>query len=461
MFEKVLIANRGEIALRIIRACKELGIRTVAVYSEADVDSLHVQLADEAICIGGAPSNESYLKIDRIMSAAEIGDVDAIHPGYGFLAENPHFAEVCESCNIKFIGPSSRAMQAMGDKNAARMFARKAGVPVTAGSDGIVETESDAIRIAKKIGYPVMVKASAGGGGRGMRTAHNEPSLKSAFHSARHEAEKAFGNEQVYIEKLIVNPHHIEFQIVADSHGRMVHLGERDCSIQRRNQKVIEECPSPLMTPGLRKKMGNAALKLAKSVGYENAGTIEFLVDQDRHFYFIEMNTRIQVEHTITEEVYGCDLVKEQIRIAAGEPLSPHVAHATPRLHAIECRINAEDPERDFQPSPGRIDFYYAPGGRGVRIDSHVYTGYTVPPYYDSMIAKLITVGATRASAIARMRRALDEYYITGIKTTVPFHSAIMRNAEFRDGTYDTGFVERVMNSDEFEIKPTPARLHE
>jgi acetyl-CoA carboxylase, biotin carboxylase subunit len=461
MFEKVLIANRGEIALRIIRACKELGIRTLAVYSEADVDSLHVQLADESICIGAPPSTESYLKIDRIMSAAEIGDVDAIHPGYGFLAENPHFAEVCESCNIKFIGPSSRAMHAMGDKNAARVFARKAGVPITPGSDGIVETESDAIKIAKKIGYPIMIKAVAGGGGRGMRTAHNEPSLKSAFHGARHEAEKAFGNEQIYLEKLIVNPHHVEFQIVADSHGHVVHLGERDCSIQRRNQKVIEECPSPLMTTGLRKKMGNAAVKLAKSVGYENAGTIEFLVDQERDFYFIEMNTRIQVEHTITEEVYGCDLVKEQIRIAAGQPLSPHVAHATPRLHAIECRINAEDPERDFQPSPGRIAFYYAPGGRGVRIDSHVYTGYSVPSYYDSMIAKIITVGATRINAIDRMRRALGEYYITGIKTTVPFHAAIMRSAEFRDGNYDTGFIERVMSSGKLELSAPATQLRE
>ena len=461
MFEKILIANRGEIALRVIRACKELGIRTLAVYSEADVDSLHVQLADESICIGAAPSSESYLKIDRIMSAAELGDVDAIHPGYGFLAENPHFAEVCESCNIKFIGPSSRAMQAMGDKNAARLFARKAGVPVTPGSDGIVETESDAIKIAKKIGYPVMIKASAGGGGRGLRTAHNEPSLKSAFHSARYEAEKAFGNEQVYIEKLIINPRHIEFQIVADSHGHIVHLGERDCSIQRRNQKVIEECPSPLMTPGLRKKMGNAAVKLAKSVGYENVGTVEFLVDKDRYFYFIEMNTRIQVEHTITEEVYGCDLVKEQIRIAAGEPLSPHIADATPRLHAIQCRINAEDPERDFQPSPGRIAFYYAPGGRGVRIDSHVYTGYTVPSHYDSLIAKLITVGATRINAIERMRRALGEDYITGIKTTVPFHAAIMRNGEFRDGRYDTSFIERVMSSGKLELTSPAIRLRE
>src|SRR5690242_2542826 len=461
MFEKVLIANRGEIALRVIRACKELGIRTLAVYSEADVDSLHVQLADEAICIGAAPSLESYLRIDRIMSAAEIGDVDAIHPGYGFLAENPHFVEVCESCNIKFIGPSSRAMQSMGDKNAARAAARKAGVPVTPGSDGIVDTEDEAMKIAKKLGYPVMIKAAGGGGGRGMRAAHNEPSLKSAFHSSRHEAQKAFGSEQVYLEKLIVNPHHIEFQIVADSHGRVVHLGERDCSIQRRNQKVIEECPSPLMTPGLRKKMGNAAVKLAKSVGYENAGTIEFLVDQDRHFYFIEMNTRIQVEHTVTEEVYGCDLVKEQIRIAAGEQLSEPVAHATPRLHAIQCRINAEDPARNFQPSAGKIAFYYAPGGRGIRVDSHVYTGYIVPPYYDSLIAKLIAVGASRGSTIDRMRRALDEYYITGIKTTVGFHNAIMRSMEFRQGKYDTGFVERLMSSDNFELIATPGRLHE
>ena len=461
MFEKILIANRGEIALRVIRACKELGIRTLAVYSEADVDSLHVQLADEAICIGAAPSSESYLKIDRILSAAEVGDVDAIHPGYGFLAENAHFAEVVESCKIKFIGPPVSAMQKMGDKNSARACARKAGVPVTPGSEGIVEDDKEAVKIAKKIGYPVMIKAVAGGGGRGMRVAHNEPSLMTGFHSARHEAEKAFGNGAVYMEKFIVAPHHIEFQIVGDSHGRIVHLGERDCSLQRRNQKVIEECPSPLMTASLRKKMGNAAIKLAKSVGYENAGTIEFLVDKDRRFYFMEMNTRIQVEHTITEEVYGCDLVKEQIRIAAGEKLSEHVAHAVPRLHAIECRINAEDPARDFQPSPGRIQLYYAPGGRGVRVDSHAYTGYVVPPYYDSMIAKIITVGATRTNAIDRMRRALDEYYITGVKTTVPFHAAMMRNAEFRAGNYDVGFVERAMNSDNFELTAPPSKLHE
>ncbi len=461
MFEKILIANRGEIALRVIRACKELGVRTLAVYSEADVDSLHVQLADESICIGSAPSSDSYLKIDRIMSAAEVGDVDAIHPGYGFLAENAHFAEVCESCKIKFIGPPASAMHAMGDKNSARAYARKAGVSVTPGSDGIVETEQEAIKVAKKIGYPVLIKAVAGGGGRGMRAAHNEASIAPAFHSAKTEAEKAFGNAEVYIEKLILNPHHIEFQIVADGHGHIVHLGERDCSIQRRNQKVIEECPSPLMTAGLRKRMGSASVKLAHSVGYQNAGTMEFLVDREGHYYFIEMNTRIQVEHTITEEVYGCDLVKEQIRIAAGEKLSSHIERATPRLNAIQCRINAEDPARNFQPSAGKIAFYYAPGGRGIRVDSHAYTGYVVPPYYDSLISKLITVGASRASAIERMRRALDEYYITGIKTTVPFHSAIMRSKEFRDGTYDTGFVERFMNSEGFELKPSPNRLHD
>ena len=459
MFEKILIANRGEIALRVIRACKELGVRTLAVYSDADVDSLHVQLADEAICIGAAASSESYLKIDRIMSAAEVGDVDAIHPGYGFLSENAHFAEVCESCRIKFIGPPAKAMYAMGDKNSARECARKAGVPVTPGSDGIVGSEQDAIKVAKKVGYPVMVKAVAGGGGRGMRAAHNDASLVQGFHAARSEAEKAFGNGDVYIEKLIVNPRHIEFQIVADQHGHIVHLGERDCSIQRRNQKVIEECPSPFVKAALRKKMGNAAVKLAQSVGYQNAGTIEFLVDRDGRFYFIEMNTRIQVEHTITEEVYGCDLVKEQIRIASGDKLSPHIARAEPRLHAIQCRINAEDPAANFQPSPGRISFYYAPGGRGVRVDSHVYTGYTVPPYYDSLISKLITVGATRNSAIARMRRALDEYFITGIKTTVPFHNAILRSAEFRNGTYDTGFVARVMAADNFELRAP--RMHE
>src|SRR5438105_4319477 len=395
------------------------------------------------------------------MSEAEIGDVDAIHPGYGFLAENAHFAEVVESCKIKFIGPPSHVIQKMGDKDLARACARKAGVPVTPGSDGVVPDEKEAAKVAKKIGFPVMIKAVAGGGGRGMRAARNESSMIQGFHSARLEADKAFRNSDVYIEKLIVNPHHIEFQIIADSHGHVVQLGERDCSIQRRNQKVIEECPSPFLTPSLRKKMGNAAIKLCKAIGYENAGTIEFLVDQDRHFYFMEMNTRIQVEHTITEEVYGCDLVKEQIRIAAGEPLSKHIANAVARSHAIQCRINAEDPANNFQPSPGRIKFYYAPGGRGIRIDSHAYTGYTVPPYYDSLIGKIITAGATRDSAIARMRRALEEYYVTGIKTTVPFHAAIMRSREFRDGKYDTSFVDRMMKSETFQLVQPPLHLHE
>lgn len=447
MFSKILIANRGEIALRIIRACKELGIRSVAVYSEADVDSLHVQLADEAICIGPAPSNESYLKIDRIISAAEIADVDAIHPGYGFLAENAHFAEVCASCNIKFIGPPANAIKLMGDKNSAREAARKVGVPVSPGSDGTVDSEKEALRIAKKIGYPVMIKATAGGGGRGMRIARNEASLVAGFHAARVEAEKAFGNPEVYIEKFIENPHHIEFQIFGDQHGRIVHLGERDCSIQRRNQKIVEECPSPLMTPELREKMGEASIKLASSVGYYNAGTIEYLVDDEGNFYFMEMNTRIQVEHPVTEEVYGCDLVKQQIQVAYGEHLSSYVVNATPRHHSIECRINAEDPFQNFMPCAGTIDLYYAPGGRGVRVDSHAYAKYTIPPNYDSMISKLIATASSRQAAINRMQRALDEYIITGIRTTIPFQKAIMRNSDFRKGRYHTGFVEHMINS--------------
>jgi len=452
VFSKVLIANRGEIALRIIRACKELGIATVAIYSEADVDSLHVQLADEAVCIGRPQSSESYLKIDRIISAAEITDVDAIHPGYGFLAENAHFAEVCASCNIKFIGPSAAAIRTMGDKNAAREQARKAGVPICPGSDGIIDSEKTALRTAKKIGYPVMLKAVAGGGGRGMRPAHNDGSLIQAFHAARTEAEKAFGNGDVYIEKLIEHPHHIEFQVIGDSHGRLVHLGERDCSIQRRNQKIVEECPSQLLDADLRKRMGQCSVDLAGSVGYENAGTVEYLVDKTGNFYFMEMNTRIQVEHPVTEEAYGCDLVREQIRIAAGEHLSRHVAEATPRSHAIECRINAEDPDNNFQPSPGTIDLYYAPGGRGVRIDSHIYSKYAIPPYYDSLIAKLICVGSTRYSTVRRMARALSEYLITGIKTTIPFHVKIMQDAAFLRGEFDTGFVERLVGMKHLDI---------
>jgi acetyl-CoA carboxylase biotin carboxylase subunit len=453
VFNKILIANRGEIALRIIRACKELGIATVAIYSEADVDSLHAQLADEAVCVGKAPSAESYLKIDRIISAAEITDVDAIHPGYGFLAENPHFADVCASCNIKFIGPSARSIRAMGDKNSAREQARKAGVPVTPGSDGTVDTEQQALRIAKKIGYPVMIKAVAGGGGRGMRPAHNDGSLVQGFHAARTEAENAFGNSGVYIEKLIDRPHHIEFQVIGDSHGRIIHLGERDCSIQRRNQKIVEECPSPMVDDDLRKRMGDCSVKLAASVGYENAGTMEYLVDRDGNFYFMEMNTRIQVEHPVTEEVYGCDLVREQITVASGEPLSEQVANARPRSHAIECRINAEDPDANFQPSPGTIELYYAPGGRGVRIDSHVYSGYTIPSYYDSMISKLICMSSTRPGAIRRMARALSEYLITGIKTTIPFQAKIMENADFLRGNFDTGFVEKMIRMKQLEMK--------
>jgi acetyl-CoA carboxylase, biotin carboxylase subunit len=453
VFNKVLIANRGEIALRIIRACKELGIPTVAVYSEADVDSLHVQLADEAVCIGRPPSSESYLKIERIISAAEISDVDAIHPGYGFLAENAHFAEICASCDIKFIGPHPAAIRIMGDKNAAREQARRAGVPITPGSDGVVETEWEAVVIAKKVGYPVMIKAIAGGGGRGMRAAHNDVSLVQGFHAARSEAEKAFGNGGVYIEKLIDRPHHIEFQVIGDGHGRLVHLGERDCSIQRRNQKIVEECPSPLVDEQLRRKMGECSIKLAKSVGYENAGTMEYLVDRQGNFYFMEMNTRIQVEHPVTEEVYGCDLVKEQILIAAGAPLSEHIANAEPRNHAIECRINAEDPDNNFQPSPGMIDFYYAPGGRGVRVDSHVYSRYTVPPHYDSMISKLICVGSTRESAIRRMTRALSEYLISGIKTNIPLQAKIMQSADFMRGDFDTSFVEKLVGPKQFERK--------
>ena len=442
MFDKILIANRGEIALRIIRACKELGIKTLAVYSEADVDSLHVQLADEAICIGKAASQESYLKIDRIISAAEIGDVDAIHPGYGFLAENAHFAEVCESCNIKFIGPKARAIRDMGNKSVAREMARKAGVPVTPGSNGIVETDQQALKIAKQIGYPIMIKAVAGGGGRGMRQAHNDVSLVQGFNAARMEAEKAFNNGALYLEKLIEHPHHIEFQILADKYGKIVHVGERDCSIQRRNQKLLEESPSPLITPALRKAMGKAAIKLAHAVDYENAGTIEFLVDSKMNFYFMEMNTRIQVEHPVTEEVYGIDLVKEQIRIAFGDRLNKDFDDLQPQKHAIEMRINAEDPFNDFRPSPGKIELFYAPGGHGIRWDSHVYAGYTVPPYYDSMIGKLIAFGSDRATAMNRMSRALDEFVIRGIKTTVPFGQLILKDPDFRRGRYSTHFVE-------------------
>jgi len=433
MFEKVLVANRGEIAVRIIRACKELNVRTVAVYSEADASSMHVQMADEAICIGKAPSNESYLRIDRIISAAEIADVDAIHPGYGFLSENAHFADVCESCNIRFIGPSSRAMNALSDKAVSRNLAKKAGVPPPPGSDGLIENEQEALTVARKIGYPVIIKAIAGGGGRGMRVAHNDISLVKGYHTSRSEAEKAFGNSGVYIEKFIENPHHIEFQILADNRGNIIHLGERDCSIQRRNQKILEETPSPLIENKFRKlreKMGKAAIKIAEVAHYTNAGTVEFIVDDHGNFYFLEVNKRIQVEHPITEEVTGVDLVKQQIMIAMGEPLRLSEKEVTFRGHAIECRINAEDPFDDFRPSPGRIDMYYAPGGRGVRVDSHAYAGYTIPPHYDSMIGKLITWGKDRREAMDKMNRALSEYMITGIKTTIPFEQAILQESQ-------------------------------
>ena len=445
MFDKILIANRGEIAVRIIRACKELGIRTLAVYSQADADSLHVQLADEAICIGPGPSTESYLKIDRIISAAEVGDVEAIHPGYGFLAENAHFAEVCENCNIKFIGPPSAAIRAMGDKVAARETMRKAGVPIVPGSDGPVDSEADALKVAHRIGYPVIIKAAGGGGGCGMRAAHNDPSLVKAFHTARSEAERAFANAAVYIEKLIDSPHHIEFQILADRKGKVVHLGERDCSLQRRYQKLLEESPSPILTSDLRKKMGKAAIKAAESVKYVNAGTVEMLLDATGDFYFIEMNTRIQVEHPVTEEVTGIDIVKEQIRLAAGEELGYDQKNIEFQKAAVECRINAEDPFNNFQPCPGRINFLYTPGGHGVRVDTHVYSGYVIPPTYDSMIAKLICYGRDRRTAMDRMARALDEFMIRGVNTTIPLHKLILKDPNFRRGRYSTGFIDRLL----------------
>ena len=446
MIQKILIANRGEIALRIIRACRELGIKTLAVYSEADVQSLHVQLADEAICIGGPRSSDSYLRADRIISAAEIADVDAIHPGYGFLSENAKFAEQCESCNIKFIGPKSKSIRIMGDKAVAKEAVRKAGVSTVPGSDGPIESEAEAVKLARKIGYPVIIKAVAGGGGRGMRIAHNDVSLAKEFHVARNEAEKAFGNGSVYIEKYIEKPRHIEFQILADSHGKVLHLGERDCSVQRRHQKLIEESPSPFLTADLRKKMGKAAIKAAAAAEYQNAGTIEFLVDAKGNFYFIEMNTRIQVEHPVTEEVTGIDLIKQQIQVANGEKLSLDQDDVTFEKHAIECRINAEDPARNFTPSPGTISLYYAPGGHGVRVDSHVYSGYTIPPYYDSMIGKLICYGSTRKVALQRSYRALSEYLVRGIKTTIPLHKAIMSDPVFIEGKATTAYMEDFMS---------------
>ena len=456
MFEKVLVANRGEIAVRIIRACKELNVRTVAIYSEADANSMHVQMADEAICIGTAPASDSYLRIDRIVSAAEITDVDAIHPGYGFLAENAHFADVCESCNIRFIGPNSRAMNALEDKAVSRALAKKADVPTPPGSDGVVESEQDALNVAKRIGYPVIIKAIAGGGGRGMRVAHNDISLVKGYYTARGEAEKAFGNSGVYVEKFIENPHHVEFQILGDNKGHIIHLGERDCSIQRRNQKVVEECPSPLLDnpkfKKLRERMGKAAIKIAEAANYTNAGTVEFIVDTLGRYYFLEVNKRIQVEHPITEEVTGIDLVRYQIMLAMGEPLRHSQSDIQFKGHAIECRINAEDPFDEFRPSPGRIEMYYQPGGRGVRVDSHAYAGYTIPSAYDSMIGKLITSGKDRRDAMDKMSRALSEYMITGVKTTISFQQAILQDPNFRRGVYSTAFVEQLLSGARREL---------
>ncbi len=447
MFEKILIANRGEIAVRIIRTCKEMGIKTVAVYSEADANSMHVQLADEAICIGTAPSADSYLRVDRLISAAEVADVDAIHPGYGFLSESGHFADVCEKCNIRFVGPSSRVMNALRDKAVSRELAKKAGVPVPPGSEGTVETEDEALNTARKIGYPVLIKAVGGGGGRGMRIAHNDISLKKGYHTARSEAEKAFGNSGVYIERYFENPHHIEVQILADSRGNFIHLGERDCSIQRRHQKLIEETPSPLIEnkfKDLRKKMGRAAGRIAELAQYNNAGTVEFIVDAQGNFYFLEVNKRIQVEHPITEEVTGIDMVRQQILIAMGEQLKISQGDVHHRGHAIECRINAEDPYDDFRPSPGRIEMHYPSGGHGVRVDSHVFSGYSIPSSYDSLIGKLITRGRDRREALDRMSRALGEYMITGVKTTIQFEQAVLQDPDFRRGVYSTGFLDQL-----------------
>ncbi|MBO5760715.1 MAG: acetyl-CoA carboxylase biotin carboxylase subunit [Lentisphaeria bacterium] len=450
MFNKVLIANRGEIALRIIRACRELGIKTVVAYSKADENSLPVKLADQAVCIGPAPAAESYLQIERLIGVCEICDVDAIHPGYGFLSENAHFADVCASCNIAFIGPGAEQIRAMGDKSNARSTMRKAGVPVTPGSNGVIRSEEEALKVAHQLKYPVIVKASAGGGGRGMRIAHSDPSLIQGYHAACTEAEKAFGNGEVYIEKFIENPRHIEVQILADSYGNVLHLGERDCSLQRRHQKLMEESPSPALTPSIRKKMGEAAVKAAKAVKYVSSGTVEFLLGKGGEFYFMEMNTRVQVEHCVTEMISGVDIIKEQIRIAAGEKLSLTQKELKLKGHAIEFRINAENPYMNFAPCPGRVEFYCPPGGPGVRVDSHVFTGYSIPPHYDSLIGKLIVYGDTREEAIARGKRALSEYLIEGVNTTIPFEKYILESREFIEGRYDTSFIEQLIKGGHF-----------
>ena len=446
MFRRVLIANRGEIAQRVIRACRELGIETVAVYSTADADALYLREADETICIGPPPGKASYLSIPSIIAAAEVADVEAIHPGYGFLSENDHFAEVCRACKIHFIGPEPETIALLGDKVAARELAKRAGVPVVPGSDGPVEDEARALAVAAKIGYPIMIKAAAGGGGRGMRIARNEPSLVTGFHAARAEAQNAFGDGTVYLEKLVENPRHVEVQILADKHGVVLHLGERDCSIQRRHQKLIEESPSAALTPQLRKEICEAAVRVAKAANYHNAGTVEFLLSRTGEFYFIEVNCRIQVEHPVNELVTGIDLVQQQLRIAAGEPLRLKQSDIEFRGHAIECRINAEDPDKDFQPSPGRIDLIVPPGGPGVRLDSHAYSGYRIPPNYDSMIGKLLVHRQDRPTAIRTMLRALDEFVIQGPKTTIPVHRQVLSHSDFRAGEHDTGFVERYLS---------------
>jgi len=440
MFKKILIANRGEIALRIIRTCKEMGIKTVAVYSTADTESLHVRFADEAVCIGPPASKDSYLKIANIMAAAEITNADAIHPGYGFLAENEHFAAICQHYGIKFIGPTPEQISRMGNKINAKKTMIEAGVPVVPGSDGLITDFVVAKKLAKKIGYPVVIKASAGGGGKGIRIIQSESEFDSAFQKAQMEAKASFGDDGLYLEKFVVEPRHIEFQIAGDQYGNVCHLSERDCSIQRRMQKLVEESPSPFMDDKLRQKMGDAAVKAAKYINYEGLGTIEFLVDKDKNFYFMEMNTRIQVEHPVTEEVIDYDLVKEQIKIAAGERISGK--NHFPLMHAIECRINAEDPNNDFRPSPGKITSLHTSKGHGVRVDTHVYAGYTVPPYYDSMVAKLIVRAKTREEALNKMERALSEFVVEGIKTTIPFHLKLMRNEQFRAGNFTTKFLE-------------------
>jgi acetyl-CoA carboxylase biotin carboxylase subunit len=442
MFKKVLIANRGEIALRVIRACRELGIQTVAVYSEADRESLHVRFADDDVCIGPPPARDSYLKIPRLIAAAEITGADAIHPGYGFLAENAEFAETCRASNIAFIGPTPEQIRTMGDKAEARRTMQEVGVPIVPGTPGPVEDPDEALGFAREIGFPVIIKAAAGGGGKGMRVARDADEFARAFQLARSEALSAFGNGDVYVEKYLARPRHIEFQILGDKHGHCIHLGERDCSVQRRHQKLIEEAPSPALTPDLRARMGGDAVRGAKAIDYVGAGTIEMLLDEDGSYYFMEMNTRIQVEHPVTEMLTGVDLVKEQIRVAAGEPMS--VRELPPlRGHVIECRINAEDPSRNFQPSPGRVEVFHPPGGPGVRVDTHVYAGYTVPPYYDSLLAKLICQGRDRSEALNRMHMALESFIIEGVTTTTGFLARVMKHPEFQAGRVDTKFLER------------------